>query len=88
MLDRDKAISFYPAEYVEELNSELEWARRANAGLEQLRPVWAEGWSSDSMAAQASANIISDFYELLGVDNYHDAKNRLKYLLLLEVDKP
>lgn len=35
--------------------------------MEQLRPVWAHGWTSDSVAAQSAANALSDLWASLDV---------------------
>jgi hypothetical protein len=49
--------------------------------LEELRPVWAQGWSTDSIAAQAAASALSDLWAMLGVKNQTDAVERLKELI-------
>lgn len=56
-------------------------ARRAETVLEELRPVWAQGYSSDSQAAQATGNALAEIWSLLGVDNQTSAMQRLKELL-------
>jgi ribulose bisphosphate carboxylase small subunit len=48
--------------------------------MEQLRPVWAHGWSSDSEAAQASANALSEIWAELGVKNQTEAMETLRDL--------
>jgi hypothetical protein len=49
--------------------------------LEELRPVWAQGFTNDSMAAQANANAISDVWALLGATNQTEAMEKLRKLL-------
>lgn len=49
--------------------------------MEVLRPVWAQGHTSDSQAAQASANALSELWKALGVDNQTAAMARLRELL-------
>ena len=60
-------------ELVEELEAKLARAERRNDALEQLRPVWAQGWTKDSMAAQASANALSQLWKMLGVQDQTQA---------------
>jgi len=48
--------------------------------MEQLRPVWAQGYTSDSEAAQASSNALSEIWAILGVDNQTAAMQRLRDL--------
>ena len=60
------------------LVNELE---RSNIALEALRPVWAQGWSSDSQAAQASAAALSEIWGFLDVLNQTDAMESLKNLV-------
>lgn len=49
--------------------------------LEQLRPFWAQGYTSDSEAAQASANALTELWKLLGVNNQTHAVIALRALL-------
>lgn len=63
----------------------MDEARGEVVALEQLRPLWAQGYSSDSIAAQASGNALSDIWSSLGVNNQTDAMERLhKMIDLLE----
>jgi hypothetical protein len=48
--------------------------------LELLRPHWAQGYSSDSVAAQASTAALVAFWEILGVSDQTSAINALKAL--------
>lgn len=52
--------------------------------LEMLRPVWAQGYSSDSVAAQSSTAALAQIWHALGVDNQTDAMARLNILLAQE----
>lgn len=52
----------------------------ARSEIETLRPVWAQGWSTDSLAAQASAAALGQIWKALGVDNQTAAMARLKEL--------
>ena len=56
-------------------------ALRAEATLEALRPVWAQGWTEDGIAAQASASALGEMWRLLDVSNQTDAMARLRGLL-------
>jgi hypothetical protein len=42
-----------------------------------LRPVWAQGFTSDSQAAQANGNALSELWAELGVQNQTDAMQAL-----------
>jgi len=48
--------------------------------LESLRPHWAQGYTSDSQAAQASTAAKSEMWDLLEVDNQTEAMMKLKRL--------
>lgn len=54
------------------------------ATLESLRPHWAKGYSSDSVAAQAKTNALAQVWDLLGVDNQTACMDRMREL----VDRP
>lgn len=58
--------------------SEVEQLNRKVEALESLRPIWAQGYTSDSMAAQSSGNALAAIWEFLGVDNQTDAMARLR----------
>jgi len=49
--------------------------------LEAMRPHWAKGYSSDSMAAQAQTCALSQVWTALGVDNQTDCMEKLRRLL-------
>jgi len=63
------------------LRRKVDSLERSNIALESLRPVWAQGYSSDSEAAQASAAALSEIWERLGVHNQTAAMQRLNDLL-------
>ena len=52
--------------------------------LEKLRPHWAQGYSSDSVAAQAHLSATLGMWDALGVDNQTDAIERIRDLLAIE----
>ncbi len=54
---------------------------QSNIALEMLRPFWAQGFSSDSVAAQSSGNALTDIWELLGVANQTAAMEKLRELV-------
>ena len=70
---------------IERCNAAIDAAeKRATAAevmLEGMRPVWAQGWTSDSQAAQASSIALSELWELLEVKDQTAAIERLKSLL-------
>ena len=58
-----------------------ERATRAETVMETLRPVWAQGWTDDGVAAQASASALAGLWQMLGVNNQTDAVERLGALI-------
>lgn len=55
--------------------------RKQVEALEQLRPQWAQGYTSDSMAAQASTTALSELWKLLGVEDQTTACAKLRALM-------
>lgn len=53
-------------------------AEEAERTLEILRPAWAQGWTSDSVAAQASATALGEIWNLIGVKDQTAAMARLR----------
>ncbi|MEB2845904.1 hypothetical protein [Endobacterium cereale] len=49
--------------------------------LEGLRPHWAKGYSSDSVAAQATTAALNQIWKLLGVENQTSAVMKLRELV-------
>ena len=60
-------------ERIEELEGKLARAMLTIEALQGLRPVWAQGWTDDSMAAQASGNALAQLWEMLGVKDQTQA---------------
>ena len=63
-----------------EMEELRERAALAERTLQVLRPVWAQGWTSDGVAAQASANALSELWAELGVQNQTDALSAMREL--------
>lgn len=57
------------------------------AHLEALRPHWAQGYTSDSIAAQCCLDATLALWKLLGVNNQTEAVIRLRKLLNLCEDQ-
>lgn len=51
------------------------------ATLESLRPHWAQGYTSDGVAAQVATAALSDMWDALGVNNQTAAMARLREML-------
>lgn len=51
---------------------------RENQALEQLRPLWAQGHSSDSIQAQTLAGALSQVWGILGVCDQTQAMQKLR----------
>jgi hypothetical protein len=60
--------------------AELDEALRRIATLEMLRPHWAQGYSSDSLAAQTATAALAQLWGLLEVDNQTDAVAAIRRL--------
>jgi hypothetical protein len=56
-------------------------ANKSIDALESLRPLWALGHTSDSVAAQVNATAIAGLWKMLGVDNQTAACQKLRELL-------
>jgi hypothetical protein len=56
--------------------------------LEMLRPVWAQGWTTDSIAAQCSSAALTQLWGLLGVVNQTEAATKLRGLVLAREPLP
>ena len=71
---------FEAADRIEELEAKLARSERRNEALEELRPVWAQGWTDDSQAAQGSSNALAQLWEMLGASNQTQAVEALAEL--------
>ena len=71
---------FEAADRIEELEGKLARLVRKIEGLEALRPVWAHGWTDDSVAAQTSSNALSQLWEMLGAKDQTQAVAALEEL--------
>ena len=68
------------ADRIEELEGKLARSERYNEALEELRPVWAQGWTDDSQAAQVSSSALAQLWEMLGASNQTQAVEALAKL--------
>lgn len=55
-------------------------ADQAQTTMEVLRPVWAQGWTSDGVAAQASSNALAELWQELGAQDQTEAMQILRDL--------
>lgn len=63
------------------LKAELDEAKARIEHLESLRPHWAQGYSTDSIAAQTATSALVSIWKMLGVENQTSAMARLRQLL-------
>lgn len=77
----DAMLAARASEAVNPLQAELDDAREHIAMLESLRPHWAQGFSSDGVAAQAQTAALSSIWEALGVSNQTEAMQRIRELV-------
>ena len=66
------------ARMLRQQQAEIEALKATNSAIEQQRPYWAQGYSSDSTAAQCATSAMSELHKLLGVDNQTDAVAMLR----------
>ena len=48
--------------------------------MAQMRPLWAQGYTDDSMAAQATGNALAEIWKELGVTNQTASMEALRML--------
>ena len=70
-------------EYMEVLQRAIQ-AEQKVAALESMRPQWANGYTSDSMVAQASTSALQSIWDLLGVTNQTQAMQTIRFLMLVK----
>jgi hypothetical protein len=63
----------YSADTIADLQAKID-------ALERLRPHWAMGFTSDSIAAQTTISALNQIWSMLGVDNQTAAMDRLRQL--------
>jgi len=68
------------ADRIEALTAERDRLLSTVNALESLRPHWAQGYSSDSIAAQASTEALVGIWKILGVNDQTSAVVTLKAL--------
>lgn len=61
--------------------AETQRADNTQKVMDELRPIWAQGFTSDSEAAQANGNALAEIWQVLGVVNQTAAMTRLRELL-------
>lgn len=81
LLDPTRELMEATREMIAEANQR---AKDAEDVLAQLRPLWAQGYTSDSEAAQATGNALTQIWQALGVDNQTAAMERLRALVHLD----
>lgn len=69
---------------IENMESHMLYLSERNQALEQIRPQWAMGYTSDSISAQLSSTALSQLHEILGVENQTMAVLKLKKLMRSE----
>lgn len=81
-LDPIRELMEATRELIAEANRERDDALdRYNVLDKELRPVWAQGWTNESTAAQASAGALAELWQMLGAQNQTEAVERLQGLI-------
>ena len=83
------------ANYIIDLRQQVVNLEKGNKGnidklyrLEKLRPHWAKGYSSDSIAAQSKTDALNSIWSLLKVNNQTHALCKIKSMMArLEIIK-
>ena len=70
-------VTYYTEEEYLALDRDYVQATNRLAAAEALRPQWAMGYSSDSMAAQVATSALAEIWKVLGVTNQTDCINEL-----------
>lgn len=65
----------------EAAEAEVEKLRGRIEAMESLRPIWAHGWTDDSVAAQASGSALAQLWQMLGASNQTEAVTKLRAAL-------
>jgi hypothetical protein len=74
-------VIYYTEQEYLSLQDEIDLITKRLTAAEALRPHWAMGYSSDSIAAQMNAAALSQIWNLLDVQNQTDCINELYKLL-------
>lgn len=69
------------AQAIRMLADELNLAEARVAAAELLRPFWANGYTSDSIAAQSMSCALAEIWKILGVSNQTEAMEKLRNLV-------
>ncbi len=64
-----------------ELKAQIQELKDQIVVLEGMRPIWAQGYSSDSVAAQVSFSSLTRLWDLLRVSNQTDAVRAIERLM-------
>lgn len=73
-------VLFYSSEEFRALKAEVITLQQKLEVAEALRPHWAQGYSSDSIAAQTATAALSQIWGLLDVTNQTDCMEKLRAL--------
>lgn len=66
-------VTYYTEEEFLKLEADYVCVCARLAAVESLRPQWAQGYTSDSMAAQSSSDALQSLWTKLRVNNQTDA---------------
>jgi hypothetical protein len=75
-----RAVIYGCNEKIDALFEELREKDRTIKALNSLRPLWAQGHSDDSIAAQVSYSALAQIFKALEVDNQTDAMKQIATL--------
>jgi hypothetical protein len=73
--------TFYTEEEYQQLEKINQRLTNRLQAAETMRPQWAMGYTSDSMAAQATSNAMHQMWNELGVTNQTQAMERIRQLM-------
>ena len=73
-------ITYYTEKEYRKVADKVATLEKNLAAAEAMRPQWAQGHSTDSIAAQMSAAALQQVWLRLGVDNQTDCMKKLRAL--------
>lgn len=67
-----------------QMKTEIASLKETISVLEKLRPQWARGYSSDSVAAQCATDALVSIFEILNVKDQTSAMTKLREMMGIE----
>jgi len=75
-------VTFYSSDEYGDILAENVRLKQSLKVTEDMRPQWAQGFTSDSVAAQVTSAALRDIWDLMEVTNQTDCMRRIRILKL------